>query len=90
MNFNPLTERLHRLLVKIYQDEDYTQLVGTYVALFGYVPRVGDIITEHDRIENAVNCCVKAVCAIPRDTPESTDVDAVIMAVVFTSDTFDL
>jgi hypothetical protein len=71
---------MHRIAVYIYEDVDFTERVGCYVASFGAVPRVGEYIKSHVRIKNAFDCRVEQVIVIPKFDIETTDVDLIIKA----------
>ncbi len=72
---------MHKIAVHIYKNVDFTKSVGCYIASFGAVPRVGEYIKSHVRIEDAFDCRVEQVIVIPKFDIETTDVDVMIKAV---------
>jgi hypothetical protein len=72
---------MYDLTVFIYTDKNLKQSLGSYRAMFGVMPRVGDIIGSHVAIENCKTCRVEQVYVIPKATRDTTDADAIIKAV---------
>jgi len=63
-----------------YSNEELTHYLGSYKLEFGYIPKVGDLITNNN-IEKPVNCCIKEIKFIPK-CKNSTDDYIVLHCVV--------